>query len=69
MNAATRTEFKRIRIGHGAAGILVQPDGSRAFIACTPDNYVAVLDLKTLEVTGRIDAGGEPDGLAWAVQQ
>jgi YVTN family beta-propeller protein len=69
LNAATRTEFKRIKIGHGAAGILVQPDGSRAFIACTPDNYVAVLDLKTLEVTGHIDAGGEPDGLAWAVQQ
>jgi YVTN family beta-propeller protein len=69
LSAATRAEFKRIKIGHGAAGILVQPDGARAFIACTPDNYIAVLDLKTLEVTGHIDAGGEPDGLAWAVQQ
>ncbi len=69
LNAATRSEFKRIKIGHGAAGILVQPDGSRAFIACTPDNYVAVLNLKTLEITGHIDAGGEPDGLAWAVQR
>jgi YVTN family beta-propeller protein len=69
LNAATRTEFKRIKIGHGAAGILVQPDGARAFIACTPDNYIAILDLKTLEVTGHIDAGGEPDGLAWAVRQ
>jgi DNA-binding beta-propeller fold protein YncE len=67
-NASTRTEAKRIKIGHGAAGILMQPDGSRAFISCGPDNYVAVLDLKTLEVTGHIDAGGEPDGLAWAVQ-
>ena len=28
MDAATRTVFKRIKIGHGAAGILVQPDGS-----------------------------------------
>jgi YVTN family beta-propeller protein len=69
LDAATRTEAKRIKIGHGAAGILVQPDGSRAFIACTPDNYVAILDLKTLEITGHIDAGGEPDGLAWATQQ
>jgi YVTN family beta-propeller protein len=69
LNAATRTEVKRIKIGHGTAGILVQPDGARAFIACTPDNYVAVLDLKTLEVTGHIDAGGEPDGLAWAAQR
>jgi len=68
-NAATRTEFKRVAIGHGAAGILMQPDGSRAYISCGPDNYVAVLDLKTLEVVGHIDAGGEPDGLAWAVLQ
>jgi YVTN family beta-propeller protein len=69
LNAATRIEVKRIKIGHGAAGILVQPDGSRAFVACTPDNYVAIVDLKTFQVTGHIDAGGEPDGLAWATQQ
>ncbi len=67
-DAATRTEWKRVPIGHGAAGILVEPDGARAFVACTPDNYVAVVDLKTFEVTGHIDAGGEPDGLAWAAR-
>jgi YVTN family beta-propeller protein len=66
-DAASRKEFKRLSIGHGAAGILMDPDGGRAFIACGPDNYVAVLDLKTLEVTGHIDVGGEPDGLAWAL--
>jgi YVTN family beta-propeller protein len=68
-DVATRKEFKRIKIGHGAAGILMQPDGARAYIGCTPDNYVAVIDLKTLEVAGHIDVGGEPDGLAWAVQR
>ena len=68
-NPSTRTEEKRIRIGHGAAGILIQPDNTRAFVSCGPDNYVAVIDLKTLEVAGHIDAGGEPDGLAWAAQQ
>lgn len=67
-DAATRTEWKRIPIGHGAAGILVEPDGARAFVACTPDNYVAVIDLKTFQVTGHIDVGGEPDGLAWAAR-
>jgi YVTN family beta-propeller protein len=67
-DVAARKEFKRVKIGHGAAGILMQPDGARAFIACGPDNYVAVLDLKTLEVVGHIDAGGEPDGMAWAVR-
>jgi YVTN family beta-propeller protein len=67
-DAASRKQFKRVKIGHGAAGILMDPEGNRAFIACGPDNYVAVLDLKTLEVTGHIDVGGEPDGLAWAIR-
>jgi len=65
MDAGSRALAKRVKIGTGAAGIQMQPDGARAFVACTPDNYVAVIDLKTLEVTGHIDAGGEPDGMAW----
>ena len=66
--AASRKHFKTVHIGHGAAGILMDPDGQRAFIACSPDNYIVVLDLRTLEVTSHIDVGGEPDGLAWASQ-
>ena len=66
---ASRKEFKRVPVGHGAAGILMDPVGGRAFVACSPDNYIAVIDLKTLEVTGHIDVGGQPDGLAWAVQK
>jgi YVTN family beta-propeller protein len=69
LDAATRKEIKRIPVGHGAAGILMQPDGTRVYVACSPDDYVAVIDLKSLRVTGHIDAGHEPDGLAWAVQR
>jgi len=65
-DAATRKEIKRIPVGHGAAGIQMQPDNSRAFVACTPDNYVVAIDLKSLQVTAHIDAGPEPDGMAWA---
>ncbi|WP_211486165.1 hypothetical protein [Corallococcus exiguus] len=43
--------------------------GHPASVSCTPDNDVAVIDLKTLEVTGHIDVGGRPDGLAWAVRR
>lgn len=68
-DAVSRKEMKKVNIGHGAAGILMEPDGSRAFIGCTPDNYVAVIDLKKLEVVGKIDVGGGPDGLAWVVRQ
>jgi YVTN family beta-propeller protein len=67
-DAGSRKEFKRVNIGHGAAGILMDPDGARAFIACSPDNYVTILDLKTLSVTGHLDVGEEPDGLAWAIR-
>jgi YVTN family beta-propeller protein len=69
LDAATRQEIKRIPIGHGAAGIVTQPDGARAFVACSPDNYVAVIDLNSLTVAGHIQAGGEPDGMAWAIRR
>jgi DNA-binding beta-propeller fold protein YncE len=67
-DANTHQELKRVNIGHGGAGILVDDDGSRAFIGCTGDNYVAIVDLKTYAVTGHLDIGGGPDGLAWAVR-
>jgi hypothetical protein len=35
-------------------------------VACTPDNYVAVIDLASLQVVGRIADIGQPDGMAWA---
>jgi YVTN family beta-propeller protein len=69
LDSATRREVKRLPIGHGAAGIEIEPGGARAFVACTPDNYVTVIDLHSLAVVGKIDAGQEPDGLAWAVRR
>jgi YVTN family beta-propeller protein len=65
-DTATRKEVKRITIGHGAAGILMQPDGQHAYVACTPDNWVAVVDTQSLEVTAKIPNIKNPDGLAWA---
>ena len=67
-DVATRKEVRRIPVGHGAAGLLMAPDGSHAYAACTPDGYVAVIDLKSFTVVGHIDAGPQPDGLAWAVR-
>ena len=68
LDARARKVVKRIPLGHGAAGLLVEPGGRRAFVSCGPDNYVAVIDLRTLAVAGHIEAGGEPDGLAWAAR-
>ena len=47
----------------------MQPDGQRAYVAFSEDGFVAVVDLKTLEVVGKVDAGPNPDGLAWAVRK
>jgi DNA-binding beta-propeller fold protein YncE len=69
VDVASRKVVKRLKIGTGAAGIVMQPDGARAFVACSPDDYVAVIDLKTMDLVGKIDAGGEPDGMAWAVRR
>ena len=66
IDAATRKTVKVVPMGDGAAGILMEPGGARAFVACSPDNYVAVVDLKTMTVVGKIEAGPEPDGMAWA---
>jgi len=62
LDVGLKEVVKRIPVGHGAAGIQMEPNGARAFVACTPDNYVAVIDLKTLAVTGKIDAGGNRMG-------
>jgi YVTN family beta-propeller protein len=66
LDAHTQKEIKRVKLCHGAAGIQMQPDGARAFVACSPDNYIAVIDLKSFEPIGRIEVGTEPDGMAWA---
>jgi YVTN family beta-propeller protein len=65
MDVASRKEIKRIDVARGAAGILMEPGGRRAFVACSPENKVMVVDLATLQVTGTIATGNEPDGMAW----
>jgi YVTN family beta-propeller protein len=67
LDAHARKETKRIRVGSGAAGILMSLDGSRAYVAASRDNFLAVIDLKTLAIVGKIPTGRGVDGMAWAV--
>ena len=69
LDATMHKEVKRLNLGKGVAGILITPDGSRAYVAVSPDNNVAVVDLKTFAVTSRIATGNGPDGMAWAVSK
>jgi DNA-binding beta-propeller fold protein YncE len=66
LDATTHEVVKRLDLGGGSAGILLDPDRSRAFVAVSRGNQVAVIDLHRLEVVGHIAPMGEPDGMAWA---
>lgn len=65
LDAAARKEIKRIKLGSSVTKFLIEPDGSRAYVAVNADDNVAVVDLKTLELTGRISTGNDPDAMAW----
>jgi YVTN family beta-propeller protein len=69
LEASSGKEVKHLSLGGGAAGILMAPDGSRAYVAVSTRDKVVVVDLKTLEATGEISPGKQPDGLAWAARK
>jgi YVTN family beta-propeller protein len=66
LDVVTRKEIKSFDFGGGSAGILVVPDGSRAYIAVSARDEVVALDLNKLEIAGKFATGKGPDGLAWA---
>jgi len=68
IDVATRKEIKKLSLGGGSAGILIEPGGARAYVAVSAANKVAVIDLKTLKVTGEIQTGRGPDGMAWVTK-
>ena len=68
MDASTRKVVERLSDIHASGGILMQADGERAYVACGHDGYVAVVDLKTMKMMGKVAVAG-PDGLAWAVRE
>lgn len=69
LDVSTHKPAQTFDLGGGAAGILIVPDGSHAYVAVSAKDKVAVVDLKKLEVTGYVPTGRQPDGLAWAHQE
>src|SRR5262249_10236000 len=65
IDAPARKEIKRLALGRAPEGILIPPEGGRAFVAVNGDNLVAVIDLKTWTVTRKLQTGNGPDGMAW----
>ena len=65
IEVASRKTVRSLDLGGGAAGILIVPAISRAFVAVSGGGKVAVIDLHTFALTGQISPMGQPDGLAW----
>ncbi|HTE39356.1 MAG TPA: cytochrome D1 domain-containing protein [Steroidobacteraceae bacterium] len=63
-DTSSRLPIARLKLGRVPTGILMAPDGN-AYVACSGDNHIAVIDLKTLKMTKTIATGGSPDGMAW----
>ena len=47
-------------------GILMHPEGRRAYVANTNADVISVLDLEDFSLIGRLVAGREPDGMAYS---
>ena len=65
VDAPARKEIKRIPLGRMPEGILMPAGAGVAYVAVNGDNFVAVIDLKTWQVTKKIQTGTGPDGMAW----
>lgn len=61
-DARAHAVARRIPLGRSPEGILIAPDGARAFVAVAGDNHIAVVDLNAWAVIRRIETGHGPDG-------
>ena len=65
LDAPARKVISHIPVGKSPEGILIPPAGGVAYVAVNGDNFIAVIDLKTWQVTKKISTGIGPDGMAW----
>ena len=75
VDARTRKVVKRLTLPGdkpgetmGVGDFVVVPDSSRVYVSVSSrggHHYIAAIDLKTLEVTRRIETDSRPNALAW----
>lgn len=64
IDAATRKEVKRMKLDGVPLGIVFSADGKTAFITMVEPDGVLRIDLEKMEITGRVETGKGPDGIA-----
>ena len=54
-----------ITVGNAAHGVVVNNDGTKAFVTNSDDNTVSVIDVATNTVSGTIQVGNAPNGISY----
>jgi YVTN family beta-propeller protein len=68
IDAVANTADRLLEFGDSPVpvGVLIRPDGKRAYVANTNADLVTELDLETWSIVARIPTGTQPDGLGWS---
>lgn len=66
IDAATRKEVKRLKVDGVPLGVTFSNDGKTAFFTVNEPDTIIKVDLDKMEITGKLDAGKGPDGIAVA---
>lgn len=61
----THKTIKTISLGESTEPIFIHPDGKHIFVGVTSKNFVAEIDLATLQVTRKLTDFKGPDAMAW----
>lgn len=64
IDTATRKEVRRMKLESVPLGIVFSRDGKTAFISVVDPDAVLKIDLEKMEITGRVETGKGPDGIA-----
>lgn len=64
IDAATRKEIKRLKVDGTPLGVAFSNDGSTIFVTVVEPHSTLKIDLEKLEITGKVETGTVPDGIA-----
>ncbi len=66
IDSVSKKELKRIKLESAPLGIVFSANGKTAFVSAGQPDVVLKINLDTGEVTGRVETGKVPDGIAVA---
>ena len=69
LDRESHRELSRLSLpGAGPQGVTLTPDGRYLFLSLSQRAKVAIIDLRTRQVVGHVDAGQTPDGVVYTRQ-